>query len=367
MSAVFLRELIMKKENPVLNIYKAAACFFVVAAHTRFPGRFGGLLFCYGAYAVALFFAVAGRYLIPNDVDPSAIGRICRKKALKTLRVTLIITLVYTLYSLIYNLLSGMTFHDWIHEKYTLSELVRLLVFNSGRIIYDGAVNIDHLWFLFAMIYVFIVISFFGKHAPKLSGPLSAFLLVCLFAGQLLKKLHPFRLFGISISEWYTLRNWLFLGLPFMLFGMWYSQNSGKFQKIMRNRYTGLFIFFAGMAVTCAEYLIFDDIDAYFGAFIMVIGSFLHSDAPAREDSESCKKRLTGLLVYTGKNLSAGIYYWHIMVLSVVTAVVFYFIRPVWGNIVYEWLKPFIVLGLTIAVCLIIRCFRKRPGAPSRT
>ncbi len=121
------------------------------------------------------------------------------------------------------------------------------------------------------------------------------------------------------------------------------------------------------MAVTCAEYLIFDDIDAYFGAFIMVIGSFLHSDAPAREDSESCKKGLTGLLVYTGKNLSAGIYYWHIMVLSVVTAVVFYYIRPVWGNIVYEWLKPFIVLGLAIAVCLIIRCFRKRPGAPSRT
>ena len=380
MSAVFY-VMGMKKENHVLDIYKAIACFFVVAAHCRFPGSFGEFMFCLGAYAVALFFAVAGRYLLPrelctgrsgyhDDTDVSSrIKSICFKKAAKTLKLSLIITLIYTLYSLVYNLLSGTTLRDWAAEKYTIKELILFLVFNSGKFIYDGATDIDHLWFVFAMVYVFVIAGVLGRRIIKLSLPVTLILLIMLYTGQLIKLIHPVKFMGLNISDWYILRNWLFLGLPFVLLGVWFSVNRDRLLSLFTDaKKAGLIIFLTGILTTAVEYLIAGELNAYFGSLIMVIGSLIHAEASLTDAAdERYNKGLTGLLSYIGKNLSAGIYYWHIMVLSLVTAAVFYVFRFLWGNIIYEWTRPVIVLVLTCMFTQLIRYSRRLLTSPRRT
>jgi len=137
---------------------KAIACYLVVLIHCRFPGTVGTLAAALARFGVPYFFAIAGRFFIANgDFSISYI----RKKAIKRLKHIFIwaigVWFVYTLYSLIWFLIHDYSFMEWIETKFNAFEFSRLLLFTSGQYLYDFSFTFDHMWFMFALIYIYLV------------------------------------------------------------------------------------------------------------------------------------------------------------------------------------------------------------------
>ncbi len=143
------------------------------------------------------------------------------KSLKKLLTATGIVYLSYTVFSLIYHLtIFRVDVKTWFFSKYNPVEALWFLLFNSGRFVYDGSFTFDHMWFLFALIYVYGLIYIFAPVLRKWYKTLIAVLLFFLYFGEALQTYYPIRPFGLNICTWYVMRNWLFVGMPFVLLGI---------------------------------------------------------------------------------------------------------------------------------------------------
>lgn len=57
------------KRNNKLNLLKGFACIGVVFIHIQFPGKIGKLISMVSAYAVPVFFLIAGYYAFGKGTD----------------------------------------------------------------------------------------------------------------------------------------------------------------------------------------------------------------------------------------------------------------------------------------------------------
>ncbi len=214
-----------KRDNLFLYAMKFVAALAVIIIHTRFPGKAGEAIDAIARFAVPFFFALSGRYLLrPGDTDASGIRKSTGRHLKGLCATTVIVYLGYTLFSLTYHLsIGGGTVASWFSSKYNLSEALCFVLFNSGRFVYDESFTFDHMWFLFALIYVYALIYIFAPVLRKWYKALIVILLFFLYFGEMLQTYYPIRPFGISISTWFVMRNWLFVGIPFVLLGILFA------------------------------------------------------------------------------------------------------------------------------------------------
>ena len=355
----------VKRDNQFIYGMKFIACLFVITIHAPFPGLFGGVIGCIAKFAVPFFFAVSGRYLLNGD-NPDILSDAggIRKRALRALRkllkVTALVYVIYLSFSLLVHFLNGYTFIDWLSEKFNLFEARNFILFNSGRFIYDWSYTFDHMWYLFALIYVYALIYIFAPALRNLLKPLLVLLMGLLFFCELLQTYYPVRLFDISISTWYAVRNWLLVGIPFVLLGIWFgsyvsrkkmeadsSENGYFFDNFKNAAYISIIL---GIICSLAEQRLIGTKEVYFGSLFIVVGLLFLSETGFSERFPFSAP---------GKTASGNIYFYHVLILTLTDKACEYLNIYLW-----EWLRPCVIMTFSIILFYVLPGIisRKRDG-----
>lgn len=90
-------------DNRFLYMVKGIACIMVILIHVKFPGNLGTISETLARFAVPMFFAVSGRFLLHDheDVDKDPIRRSVHIRLIHTIRITFV-AWVYIHYILLY-------------------------------------------------------------------------------------------------------------------------------------------------------------------------------------------------------------------------------------------------------------------------
>ncbi len=341
-----------KQTNSFIYALKFIACLFVITIHARIPGVFGDMIFSVSKFAVPFFFVVSGRFLLTKRDAPAAattkeIRETVTQRLYKLLKITGIVYLSYTIFSLCYYLPKGWSIQDWLKDKYNAFESSRFFLFNSSRYIYDDSYVFDHMWYLFALIYVYLLIIIFAPVLRKWYKALVVILLGLLYFGQLLRIVYPIRPFDISISTWYVLRNWLLVGMPYVLMGVIFADYiEKKKSSLTENEYSkfteklfspSLAAIISGIIMSYIEMLIFGGAEVYIGSTIIVVGLLFMSESRGNAGA---------VLPWLGKEASSMIYFYHVMVISILDILSQNGIIPSYTM----WQKPVIV----IIICVLL-------------
>ena len=336
------------KENDFINSIKLIAALFVVTIHAPVWGSLGPVVVVLSRFAVPFFFAVSGRFLLLDREtgtclkETSEIREKVGRRLKKLLITTAIVYFIYTLYSLWFHFFvtkEVSSLSEWFSMKFNPFEARAFFLFNSGRFIYDGSYVFDHMWFLFALIYIYLLIWIFAPFLRKCYKWLSIALLILLFIGEVLQIVYPIQPFGISIVTWYVLRNWLFVGLPFVLIGIWFGDYVDAKKGVSGN--IGLSCLAVGIILTIVEVVLGNVIpsrEVYLSSVFYVIGLLFLSECPNIPVSH--------ILSLLGKKASSNIYYFHVLVIAVLDMLA---LKGIINPVSFA-LKPFLV----IAICLVI-------------
>ncbi len=346
-------------DNSFIYAIKFIACLFVITIHAPIDGVIGDVVFALSRFAVPFFFVISGRFLLVKRDGSYAestqgIRAFTGKRLLALLKVTAIVYTTYLIYSLCFFLPRGWTFSYWLHDKFNAFETRTFFLFNSGRYIYDESYVFDHLWYLFALIYVFVLIYIFAPVLRKWQNWLVVLLLGLLFFGELLQTVYPIRPFDISINTWYILRNWLLFAMPFVLIGVIFEEKVRKkkeelgeqrFYEKMRGLLPKFIIALAlGCIISVIEKFIFGSKEVYIGSVIIVIALLMLSE---------CGLESGRVLTYLGKRASSLIYFYHVMIISILDILSQNGIIPSYTM----WQKPLLVMAVAIVLFAVIPYF----------
>lgn len=313
----------VKKENRFIYAVKFIACLFVITIHAPLPGTFGDIVGAASRFAVPFFFAVAGRFLLTDEKggvieSVSDIRDRVSYRLIKLLKVTGKVYLVYFIFSLFYVVSSGDSLSEWFTGRFNKTELVNFLLFNSGRFIFDSSYSFDHMWYLFALIYVYGLIFVFAPVLRKWYKWLIVLLTGLLYFGEALQTWYPIRPFDISIKTWFMMRNWLFVGMPFVLMGVLFADyvtskraelgEEGYLQWTSKIKLPSIIAIVFGFILSVTERFMIDSKEVYLGSLVIVIGILFLSEAVT-----SSPKALYVL----GKRASSNIYYYHVLVIAI--------------------------------------------------
>lgn len=137
------------KRNNKLNLLKGFACIGVVFIHIQFPGKIGKLISMVSAYAVPVFFLIAGYYAFGKGTDT------LKRRLLKIIKIFVFAYLLFFVYSL----LSAANNHkvvQWFADNYTITVLARYIIFCTVSFAIP-------LWYLLAQIETYIFWYFIVK------------------------------------------------------------------------------------------------------------------------------------------------------------------------------------------------------------
>ena len=354
------------KENRFLYTVRFIACLSVITIHTRFPGYFGQLLDALARFAVPYFFAISGRFLLSTPEGGTKYIRSRTGRALwKTLKVTGLVYFVYLVFSFAIHLFNKNTIAEWFSSKFNFAEAFNFILFNSGKFIYDWTYTFDHMWYLFALIYVYGLIYIFAPVLRSWYKGLIGILLFLLFFGELLQTYYPIRPFGINICTWFVMRNWLFVGIPFVLIGVLFADHirdkvdtlddkkkSLWAVKTRRNAVIGLI---TGCVLTAAEMQIYGKKEVFIGSLVIVISILFLSECNVSSGKYAWK---------IGRDASSNIYYYHVLVIAILDLLANTGIIAAMPM----YIKPLVVM----AICVILFYFlpgalKKRIKSPPRT
>ncbi len=344
------------KENSFIYALKFIACLLVITIHARIPGTVGDIVFSIARFAVPFFFAVSGRFLlVGKDGMPIMDVPSTRKKVSlslrKLLRITAIVYSIYLIYSFfINNMIYKTPVSEFFSSRFNIGEIVRFLLFNAGRVVFDYSYVFDHQWYLFALIYVYVLIYVFAPVLRSWYKALIIILLSIMFFGELLQTYYPIRPFDISIQTPYMLRNWLFEGIPFVLMGILFSDHvcnirskgedyaARHFEKL---RVPAALLISVGVISSVVEAFVIDFKEVYFGSLLIVVGVLFLSE------SVDIRSRVLSIL---GKRASSNIYFYHVLIIAILDFLSQNGMIPGYSMLQ----KPFIVMF----ICFIVFCIK---------
>lgn len=334
------------KDNKFIYAVRFIACLFVITIHARIPGIVGTFIFSVSRFAVPFFFAVSGRFLLydhgnGNVTDVSKIRSTVRKALVRLLKITAIVYMVHLVFSFCFHMAKGYSVSEYLGSKFNLFEVCTFLLFNSGRIVYDGSYVFDHMWFLFALIYVYGLIYIFAPVLRKWYKALILILLSLLFFGELLQTYYPVKLFGIGISTWYVMRNWLFVGMPFVLIGILFNDHVYRCENIVKYKIPSIVMIVFGIILSFLESRLISEKEVYLGSIIIVLGILILSE---------CISYNGDILYCLGKRASSNIYYYHVLVIAILDIAA--------QNGIISWdvlrFKPLLVM----IICFVLFCIK---------
>ena len=201
------------RKNNTLELLKLLAAYMVVFIHVTFYGKMGAAVGALARFAVPLFFLVSGFY--SYQITPQKII----KRAKKILFLLIVSTVLYTTFNIAPMLLRGDfgQIATYFSQYLNFSTLIKLLLFNVP-------VSSVHLWYLYAMLYVYIVFYIATRlHLKDKPIFIVSFILLAihLFLGEFLSA------FDVRLPI-FSLRNFALMGIPFFSLGMFVKKYEVK-------------------------------------------------------------------------------------------------------------------------------------------
>lgn len=336
----------MKEENYFLYTISGIACILVVFIHVQIPGIVGKLILPVSRFAVPYFFAISGYYY--RHLRGNEKTRLGGGKFLKFSILFLKIWFCYLTLSAITSFINGESFFVWLSNKFTIGNIVSLLIFNHSHLLEINNYTADSLWFLPALAYVYIIMELFGNFVIKHKCILVFILGLCLITGQYLFEKQSMAFLGEQISKPVIVNNWLFDGLLFFLIGNILRDH--KEIKLIQNfrNYFLLIIFVLCVLAIVESRLHYYDV--YLSSILLTVTVLAYA--------ESFRNRKIGILYYIGKNLSANVYYWHVFNKAVVIVLL--------GVSFLEegkWFMPIFVLMSTLVMSYLLYIYRELKNA----
>lgn len=313
--------------NYCIDFLKGIACICVVFMHCEFPGKFGILVQCISRFCVPFFFMVSGFFAYREETQ-----YICSppqyRKILHILKITIFASLFYFVIEIIKNLLFATTI------DFSKSSVLYWILFNKTFVIPSP------LWFLFALLYVYIFYAFVQKlnlyKFAYISIPILIFGYIVLAQGM--------HLIGKNIPNM-IYKNFLFEGFPFFMLGHFLHYKEEKICNYFKN--IVLLILFIVFTLMCVleRFLLGRDFGVNICTFPQVICLFILGMKNASLFENNILRKL-------GTNLSMFIYIFHPFVWH--TMEYGYRKLQIDGNIIALYLKPIFVLISTIvlSICL---------------
>lgn len=320
--------------NSTLDLLKLAAAYLVVFIHVPFYGSLGVVVSTLARFAVPVFFISSGFFCYGNDV--AIIG----KKALKIFYILIFASVLYNITNVLFAVFSdglgGVV--EYLRGFLSLQGWAELLLFNSPF-------SATRLWFLFALIYVYLLQMLVSKFRVKDTAVLIISLLLLLVNLALVEGLSAF---GIEIPEYLT-RNFLLTGYPFFGIGL----SLRKYQDKVCSAKPALMIsgFLAGAVLSLVSLYFIGENVLYLGSVLMAVFAFaVAMKYPSVTDS----RKLLRLF-----DCSLGIYIFHRPVATAVD--VFAKVLSInTESALYINLIPILVCVLTTAFTLIVKAIADR-------
>ena len=322
------------QKNNTLELFKLFSSYMVVFIHVLFHGKFGIITDALARFAVPFFFLVSGFYSYQITCEKI-------KKRIRNILTLLILAI------LCYNLFNIATLLYWnrdglvaLFDKYTdLSTYINLLILNVP-------VSSGHLWYLFAIFYVYVIFYFATAfHVKDKIIFIISFLL--LFLHILLGE--GLAVAGIKLPISFV-RNFALMGIPFFAFGLFAKKYEHKFQTIPN------YVIFVSAMIGVFESVIsrcfFGENELYIGSlFILfaIVCTFI-----------KCKdvKYPTFLTSFDG--CSTYIYIFHIIISSVIYIAYGVLGIDMYSSVISENLHPIIVcVSSTVFAYFFIKILKK--------
>lgn len=318
----------------ILSLYslKGIACLMVVMGHIPSIVRSPLSPILNG---VPLFLMISGYFLYTTD------GKELARKALHQLKkIICIILCVHTVYA-IYSIVRAGFFSTYTFPIHTWNDFFNWLFF--GTKLGDGV-----LWYLHAYAWSLLFLWLFSRNGKLRYMQWLPFLLVFYLVLGRYQFLFPF-----EISNFGVRRNCFTVGLPYIAIGFLVH----KYESVLRNIVSRKII----SVLLCCLIMVYGEIalltllgcNNHFGDFIFSIPLSvtlftLMALHPTR--------KLSSWLVCLGRDHSANIYYWHMLVAGLCSLAGMY----------VESVQVIIVFGFSLLLSIAIRSLRTIPHHTSR-
>lgn len=319
----------IKQKNHCLDTVKGIAAIMVVFGHAIFPGQFGQMIFTLASVGVPIFFLISGFYSYNKD------SQVVLKKTPAKLRniskLTGMTCVLYFVWRMVYTILKGDAIIGALHE-FQAKKILTLLILGDADVIMGS-----HLWFLFALIYAYITLLFLAKiNRIHWAYPV---VLITFIA----------RVYMTANGNWHYSQNFWVDGFPFFFTGF-YLHEKGETIKKMKNRVIvvstllGIVVCLMKFVYPIPSYLLFNFYEI--GSIVAAIMIFIFAHNNPGIGEKSCLEKL-------GNRYSLYLYISHVIVLYFVSI---YDEKILGGSryyVVYEWIKPFIILGCSLTISVI--------------
>lgn len=202
---------IKKNENLTLYFFKAVACMAVIEIHAPFP-ICRGIGTSLARFAVPFFFMISGFF---TDLK-------LKERAIKCLNNRIINIFKMSLYSTFLYLIIFL-----FNNNFRISEMNLSLKRNGINLLFFNvpipAMNCGHLWYIYALLYVYIVLVFAVKlDKIRIMYVLSIGILISVYIFEIISSKLNLK---IPVYIW---RNFLFFGTPCFIVGNLLRVNKDK-------------------------------------------------------------------------------------------------------------------------------------------
>jgi len=201
------------KRNAYVSIIKFLAACFVVFLHVEVPGRIGRVLCCIARFSVPFFLSISGFYAYRATTEQ------IKKRLIKIILLTLFANCVYLIWECVYR---GI----FLHQNIQLYLLNLLSIKTIAKQIFMGiSPFFDHLWYLPAMIIVYLLYLIYIKFWDSTSEVRYTTLYTVAICAFLFQIFFGLKAIGVDFQISYKIyRYGLFFGIPFFSLGLFMNQ-----------------------------------------------------------------------------------------------------------------------------------------------
>ena len=299
------------QRNFSIDIVKVVAALLVICIHTGYPSIVGDYVVALCRTAVPIFLLISG-YYYQNIIDRNKISSYYKK-----------ILLLTFFSSVFYFIVNGIDFSY-------------LKVFRWDKMLmFSFPVTGDHLWYLYSLINVLILLAFCNKIKDRLF-----FLIPLLLFGNYILSFFP---------KFWLYRNFLFTSLPYFLLGMYLYKKRDVLATLFRSKNHCILFIILGILLQCIEIYLYKCYnliyvrDHYLMTPLLVVMIFSYV--------LFVNLQKENIISVIGKRYSAYIYILHIFVLSHYDSLISYFNIE---NSCLSYIKPLIVFLFTLFMAIII-------------
>lgn len=311
--------------NVMLNLLKGFACIGVVLIHITFPGKVGDLIKYASAYAVPIFFLIAGYFAFGKNVDT------IKRRLIKIIKIFIFAYLIFFLFNVLVQL-KNHNLDVWLRDNYKITSLAKYVIFCTIGFAIP-------LWYLIAQIetYIFWIITLkFKKENIVIK------LIPVIFVLQVL-----LTAFCETMEyEWFWKINFVTRSLSWFALGYYiHSLPKEKIDRISNKKIIGTAI--VGLVIAVLPIIIDSKLK------FSVVGYIPYATSIFLLAIKNGEKSLCKPLEYIGDKLSLWIYIFHVPTSSVVHMFVHKLLGIDTEIGLYPWIHPVITVCAVIVIAYV--------------